>query len=390
MITNISLAKFTNLSTPLSYEQRVCDSSSILNKTIKQLEDAKKYGLEIDPAELRRLEEQRTISTSKYKLQEAPDFWPFTNINIILRALPERYKDLLDNIVIGYLTKEEINAMAWSYYKEIGILQGLSDFVIACSQVGTVVPKITDSTLHPALYYCSELRQNASNLLFAKSRKEAIVSSLLSLNAAAKLRKDYIQLYVRIFAMQESQANDSIMFVILHELAHVLLEHSYSLGYPKEQEFAADMFATECMSQGFANGLPINSISGLLIFSYLELLEAIHEVTNGEPNENNNSEPTHPPAVQRRRKAINKAIESLRTKGTKDDFISIALDIAHRFHINLSSELLSRRLDPLAPFHTSLSAEACPNASIISKRNLLSKNYPAKVLEIEGEPFNAA
>ncbi len=184
--------------------------------------------------------------------------------------------------------------------------------------------------------------------------------------------------------LRDGQLNDSMMFIFLHEFAHVLLEHTNGpITKLLQQELEADRFATTQMSKNWNRW---NPISGILVFSFLEALERIN--SEDEPL---NGDAIHPPASKRRHDELDEAIRLAESSGFTEELMGNILEFTHRSHLILSSELLAHGLTPLSPFHSTQSAKMIGvGSSLFRLSEVIERNYPKIVIDIERLPFEAS
>ena len=349
--------------------------------TIARLKEIKENGYNVSDFHLETARQRSETVKRLYNFAQLPDVWPFKLAKQLFKALPNDWANKLKASRIGEVYLDEINAIALD--GDIGILIGLSNFFLMCSYATSPFNYIVKDINRSAIELGIQLKNVCAKLITSTSFHEYGRYQAESVSLRSRLAEEFPKERPLIERFAASAANDMIGFVIMHELAHIILKHKKATGNKsQEQEYEADKYALNTLIDIFPD-LGINPIAGALAMSFLEANDRINGVSlKGSIEFEVNG--SHPPLCQRRCEILETAAQTFYKKKVSNHIISVLLTMAHMMHIELSSLLENSGFDPLVSFHHSWSLKYYGITSIPEFIKYASK----KVTELELYPYH--
>ncbi len=327
--------------------------------------------------------ERRLRSFSEvYTFETLPDSWPLKLVRHIANNLPATWRDKLKAVKIGLVAIEDVNALAWPTVGNIAILNGIANFfLLSCYAAGPYRAFSLHGMVDPAKELAESITCVAAECLLAPPGMERLAALARLYHYRSKLAVEFPENRQHIESFAALYANSAILFIIMHELSHVVSNHKPKEGSASQaQECQADSLATEVSIQ---LGSEYSSwfIAGALSMSLLEVHDRLAGAT-AKDGVKAKPDDTHPSPYQRRKRILDHGTHVLRQKKVAMNEYTTGLAIAHLMHIELSVLLLRNGFDPLLPFLSPVAAAAfgvsgVPNGVL---------NVPRKIVAIEDSP----
>ncbi len=312
--------------------------------------DMQSEGFQLLQSYVSRAQSRAETLSQVYTFETLPDAWPLKLVAHITHGLPPNWGERLGHVKIGLVAINDVNALAWPTVGNVGIMNGLATYFLTACYAAAPYATVSAGSLRPAAKEIAEqITRAASDSLFASSDRERFTAMARCYHYRSKLATDIPENRRTIESLAALYANSAILFIIMHELAHVIQNHDPKQGAAsRTQESEADRLATEtsiAMGSDYTHWF----IAGALSMSLLELHDRLggckaKQGVRAHPDD------SHPTPYERRGLILEHGIHVLENENGLLAQCHPSLAIAHSMHIQLSALLCVNGLDPLLPF----------------------------------------